>query len=94
MLNTLGVLREYSVDRYKDHEEQWICDFHWIDKDHYIITCCTFKQAHAFIQQKSIEMDLSFKMVQGKTNLFSICGWDDDAQRMFNTCCAYAQLIR
>ena len=46
------------------------------------------------MQQKSIEIDLSFKMVQGKTNLFSICGWDDDAQRMFIICSVYAQLTR
>ena len=25
-------------------------------------------------------MDLSFKMVQGKTNLFSIAGWDDNSK--------------
>jgi hypothetical protein len=42
---------------------------------------------------KHIEIDLSFKMVQGKINLFSISGWDEDAKRMYSICLAYAMHI-
>jgi hypothetical protein len=35
-------------------------------------------------------MDLLFKMVQGKTNLFSIAGWDENSKRMYILCYAYA----
>ena len=38
-------------------------------------------------------MDLLFKMVQGKTNLFSIAGWDDNLKRMYNLHLAYALYI-
>jgi len=32
---------------------------------------------------KHIEIDLSFKMVHGKINLFSALGWDEDAKCMY-----------
>jgi hypothetical protein len=37
-----------------------------------------------------IEMDLSFKMVQGKTNIFSIAGWDENSKHIYTLCYAYA----
>ena len=33
---------------------------------------------------------MSFKMVAGKTNLFSFTGWDVRSKRMFRIYCAYA----
>jgi hypothetical protein len=42
---------------------------------------------------KHIEIDLSFKIVQGKINVFSILGWDEDAKRMYSICLAYAKHI-
>ena len=38
-------------------------------------------------------MDLSFKMVQGKTNLFSITEWDNNSKHMHNLHLAYALYI-
>ena len=40
-----------------------------------------------------MEMDLLFKMVQGKTNLFSITRWDDNSKRMHNLYLVYALYI-
>ena len=37
-----------------------------------------------------IKIDLSFKIVQGKTNLFSIAGWDKNSKRMYSLYYAYA----
>ena len=41
-------------------------------------------------------MDLSFKMVQGKTNVFSIAGWDENSKHMHTLYYAYVthELIR
>lgn len=89
----LGVYREYTIDRYLDHESQWIRDFYWIDSIHYIIICCTIKQAKAFQQQHHFEIDLSFKMIQGDVNLFSIVSWDDDANCKFSICYTYTKHI-
>jgi len=35
-------------------------------------------------------MDLSFKMIQGKTNLFLIAGWDENSKHIHTLCHAYA----
>ena len=32
-------------------------------------------------------MDLLFKMVQGKTNIFLIVGWDENLKRMYTMLC-------
>jgi hypothetical protein len=37
---------------------------------------------------------MSFKMVAGKINLFSLIGWDENTKRKFNLSSAYAWLIR
>jgi hypothetical protein len=36
---------------------------------------------------------MSFKMVAGKVEVFSLAGWDESSKRMLNVCCAYALLI-
>jgi hypothetical protein len=79
-----GVLREYRFDRLRDSDEQWIRKIHYFDDDHYLIICCTYAQAKAFSQIQCIEMDLSFKMVQGSTNLYSITGWNEESKRKYN----------
>jgi hypothetical protein len=82
-------MREFRFDQLKSTDEQWIRYIHEFDKDHYLIICCTYDQAKAFSKVHCIEMDLSFKMVQGKTNVFSIAGWDDQVKRMFSICFTY-----
>jgi len=82
VLSTAGVLREFSIDQHKENTKQWIRAVHNFDDEHYLIICCTYAQAKAFQRVTCIEMDLSFKMVQGKTNLFSIARWDDNSKRI------------
>lgn len=36
-----------------------------------------------FTKAQCLEMDLALKMVQGKTNVFSISGWNNDTKRMY-----------
>lgn len=79
----IGVLREYSFDRLKDSDQQWIRDVYFFDECHFLIICCTYAQAKAFTNVQCIEMDLSFKMVQGKTNVFSISAWNAEAKSKF-----------
>lgn len=79
-----GVQREFQSDKLKSNDEQWIRDiFFTQDQKHFIIVCCTALQARAYAKCEHIEMDMSFKMVAGKTNLFSLVGWDPCAKRRF-----------
>jgi hypothetical protein len=80
-ISLTGVLREFDFDRLKDSNEQWIREVHFFDPEHYLIICCTYAQAKAFTKVQCIEMDLSFKMVYGNTNVFSISAWNADAHR-------------
>jgi len=73
-LSKAGMLREFSTDQYKENTEQWIRAIHNFNNEHFLIVCCTYAQAKAFQHVTCIEMDLSFKMIRGKTNLFSIAG--------------------
>jgi hypothetical protein len=77
----------------RDSDEQWIRKIHLFDAEHFLIICCTYAQAKAFAQAQCIEMDLSFKMVQGSTNLFSLASWNEDTKRKLHMCQAYAKQI-
>jgi hypothetical protein len=90
-LYRLGVQREFSVDRHKSNEEQWIREIYYLDRQHYMVICCTFKQAKAFMATRHLEIDLSFKMVQGNVNLFTIAGYDEDAKRRCSIWYTYIQ---
>lgn len=70
-------------DSRKDCDQQWIREIHHFDDEHFLILCCTYAQAKAFTRVQCVEMDLSFKMVAGKTNVFSIGGWNEDTKRRF-----------
>lgn len=76
-----GVLREYKFDQTRPHG-QWIRNVHFLDKasKYYIILCCSDAQANLFQEAEFIQIDLSFKMVNGKTNVFSISGWCEEHQ--------------
>jgi hypothetical protein len=74
-------------DRLRDSDQQWIRKILFFDNEHFLIICCTYAQAKAFAQVQCIEMDLSFKMIQGSTNVFSIAGWNEDVKR--NIVCAW-----
>jgi len=52
------------------------------EKTQYLI-CCTNTQAQEFHNAETLEMDLSFKMVAGKTSVFSISAWDEKIQRRY-----------
>src|SRR5436853_472607 len=89
-LSVAGVLCEFSIDQYKENTEQWIRAIHNFDDEHFLIICCTYAQAKAFQLVECIKIDLSFKIVQGKTNLFSIAGWDKNSKRIHSLYYAWA----
>ncbi|KAB8228235.1 uncharacterized protein BDW43DRAFT_304052 [Aspergillus alliaceus] len=87
-----GILREYSFDRLKENSEQWIREVHFFDPEHWLIICCTYAQAKAFIHANYLEMDLFFKMVNGKTNVFSISSWNAQTKRINTYAYAFLNL--
>ena len=91
MLNLLcaGVLHEFSFNCLKDSDQQWICNVHFFDNVYYLILCCTYAQAKAFTFVKAIKMDLSFKMIQGKTNVYSVSAWNEAEHCKYNMFFAY-----
>jgi hypothetical protein len=80
--NITGVVRQYEIDRRRPIEEQWIREVHFFDElqTQFLIICCSYDQAKLFQDQKHIQMDLAFKMVQGKTRTFTIAGWNRDTR--------------
>jgi len=52
-----------------------------IEKTQYLIICCTDAQAQEFHNAKTLEMDVSFKMVAGQTSVFGISAWNETIQR-------------
>jgi hypothetical protein len=89
-----GVLREFDFDQKRPYD-QWIREVFFFDNDfkHYIILCCTDQQANAFQEAQFIQVDLSFKMIQGKANVFNIAGWNEEHQRKLSLPLAYAKHI-
>ncbi|KAH8684403.1 hypothetical protein BGZ60DRAFT_165405 [Tricladium varicosporioides] len=86
----LGVQREFRSDQLKLNEDQWFRKVYFTsDNSHFIIICCTAKQARAYAQCEHLEIDMSFKMVAGKTNLFSFVGWDSLSKRIIPYCYAF-----
>jgi hypothetical protein len=86
-----GVWREFQFEQLKSCDDQWIREVHFFDEDHehYLIICCTYEQAKLFQDVRHIEMDLAFKMVQGKTNVFTMSGWNERAGRKTSTSYLY-----
>ncbi|KAL4959544.1 uncharacterized protein BDV14DRAFT_160917 [Aspergillus stella-maris] len=76
-----GVIREFEFDKKKPYN-QWIRDIYFFEDNpqKFIILCCLDEQARAFQTARYLEIDLSFKMIQGKTNVFSLVGWSDEHQ--------------
>lgn len=69
----LGLLREYEYDRRKLYN-QWIYKIYQFNKArrHICIVYFTNRQARAIQQVEFLEMDLSFKIVNSSTNVFSL----------------------
>lgn len=76
-----GAMREFQQQQLLDKSDRWIQHICYLEEGHWIIICCTYAQATRFLNQRYIEIDLSFKMVAGKVTLFSIAGWDQETQR-------------
>ena len=87
----LGVYCEYTFDQLKESDQQWIQDIYFFNdtKEKYLVLCCTYAQAKAFIKARFLQMDLAFKAVKGKTNVFSVAGWNPDIKRKFNIYSVY-----
>ena len=62
--------------------ERWLRRIIHIDDEHWLIICCSYAQAMRFTEQNFIQIDVSFKMVQGKIQLFSLAGFDEEVNRM------------
>ena len=62
---------------------------------HFLIICCTYAQAKAFRHVRHVQMDLAFKLVRGKTNVFSVNSWDEQARRkdILSICATCAELM-
>ena len=70
------------LDLTRSNDDQWIREVHFLDEDktQFLIICCTYEQAKLFLEVRHLEMDVAFKMVQGKTNVFSISSWNPQSQ--------------
>jgi hypothetical protein len=80
----IGIEREYSLDRHRPNSEQWIRQiYQFPNSSNFIIVCCTTIQAEEFMKCQHLEIDMSFKMVAGQTNLFSLVAWDEGWKRMY-----------
>ena len=89
-----GVQRELCLDQNKPNEEQWFREIWYSDcGSHFIIVCCTKQQAIQFQYCNHLQMDMSFKMIAGKTMVFSLVGWCPRAKRMLSISSAYPQHI-
>ncbi|KAI1406805.1 hypothetical protein F5Y13DRAFT_196782 [Hypoxylon sp. FL1857] len=76
-----GVQREFELDSKRPEDERWIREICYLgvkkDISRYFVICMTKKQAEAFRDCAHIQMDLSFKMVHGQTNLYSVVGLNE-----------------
>ncbi|KAI1370044.1 hypothetical protein F4677DRAFT_460196, partial [Hypoxylon crocopeplum] len=76
-----GVQREFELDQKRSESERWIREISYLgikkDISRYFVICITQKQASAFRDCAHIQMDLSFKMVHGQTNLYSVVGLNE-----------------
>jgi hypothetical protein len=90
-----GIWREFVFDQAKPSDEQWIREVYFFDEDreHFLIICCTYEQAKLFQKVQFLQMDLAFKMVQGKTKVFSLCSFDEQAGCMFLTYAFYKKIL-
>lgn len=70
-----GVQREFDLGLNISLDQKWIRSIEYYNDTGFVITCCDVQQARAFVRQPMLEMDLSFKMVRGKTNLYSLKCW-------------------
>jgi hypothetical protein len=95
-LDLAGVLREYEFDQRRNPWEQWIRDVYFFDEDRqqFLIICCTYEQAKLFQAVQYIEMDLAFKMVHGKTNVFTIASYNQNADKINTYVYAYMNIER
>ena len=70
------------MDELLPREQRWIRDVGQIgsNPDKFYVVCCTYAQAIAFHRMRAVQMDLSFKMVAGKVNTFTIVGWNENTK--------------
>ena len=93
-LCSTGIQRELSIDKQRSNEEQWFREVWYSDCEQYfIIVCCTKEQAIHYQKCRHAQIDCAFKMVAGRTMVFSLCGWEAYAKCMFNICYTYTELM-
>lgn len=90
----LGVIREQQCDLLRPIAEQCIREIVYLNDAHdeWFILCSTDALLRDLHNAKFVQMDLSFKNVAGKPNIFSIVGWDEVTQRKLCICRPYTKL--
>lgn len=89
---SVGAEREWRMDRTRLSHERWIRKIWWsTDRKWFMIFACTIAEAREFKYCEHLQVDMSFKMIQGETNIWSFVGWSHRAKRMFILCSAYAK---
>jgi hypothetical protein len=75
----LGVCRELARDRLRPEKERFLRQVSTIlcDPNKWFCIGFTNAQAKTFQQAKTVQMDLSFKMIIGNVKTFTICGWNE-----------------
>ena len=79
-LRSPGATRELHLDQERHNEDQWIRAIRFLPNNEFLIVLCTNNMAKAILSCIHLEMDISFKMVAGTTNLYSLVGWDTYAK--------------
>ncbi|ORY59939.1 uncharacterized protein BCR38DRAFT_412156 [Pseudomassariella vexata] len=78
-----GACRQFELEKNKPRSQRWIRHIHRFDDyKHFLIICCTQKQAELWKYEKFLQVDLSYKMIKGDTNLFSFAGENKDIGRI------------
>jgi hypothetical protein len=78
------MMQQFRFDRLRSCDEQWIRKTRWFDDEHFL-NICSGKDIYKGSMSRNglATIKLAFKMVQGKTNFFSISGWNNDTKRMY-----------
>jgi len=76
----LGVCRELARDRLRPEWERFIRQVGMVEHnpENWFVICFTLNQAVHFLAAKTVQMDLSFKLIAGNIKTFTITGWNSE----------------
>jgi hypothetical protein len=78
--------RQYEQKQNLPSNERWIRKIHISDNNpaKFFIICFTNSMAYSLFAQMAIKMDMSFKMVHNKMNIFALAGLNTQIRRKLN----------